>query len=435
MEYSQEFMDKYNELNNDSHKSESFYENLTNSKNESPFVTKIEPILKVEEKYHYLCPNCHKFPFVEFTKSKKSVKFTCSCYNDKEITINELFDENNNYITINNISDSTTIKSVNNDYKGLKCQKCDKDNAGYFCEFCLLNLCKTCMKKEKEHNYIELKAFKIDNDKLNAIITSLNQNNNLNDLSNINDTIYLNLIDSMNIETVSGEEINNFKKFIRIIINDYKNYPNIMHYYNIVNILYFFNLYENKGINNINNNERIQSKEKQEIIIEYLNNNSNINLFNENFVKNNKNNVYLEIDGETYELMSHFKPKSSEMIITVQLVVKENIFEIDMSEMLSNCKNLLSINGISKLKKTKIINQSKMFYNCTSLTEIVDINNWNISKETNNYLMFYNCISLIFFPNSSIKKIRKIYGEKYHNLGIFISKYLQNGKNIIENHD
>ena len=434
MEYSQEYIDhidKYKEQNNDSHKSESFYENLTNSINKSPFNTKIEPILKAEEEYHYLCPNCHKFPFVEFTKSKKRVKFTCSCYNDKEIAINELFEEKNNYITIDNISDSTTIKSVNNYHKGFKCQKCHKDNAGYFCEFCLLNLCKTCMKKEEEHNYIELKAFKIDNDKLNAIITSLNQNNNLNDLSNINDTINLNLLDSMNIEKVSGEEINNFCKFIRIIIKDYKNYPNIMHHYNIINILHFFNSYENKVINTINSNEEIQSKEKEEIIMEYLNNNSNIYLFNENFVKNNKDNVYLVIDGETYELMSQFKPKSNEMIITVHLVVKENIFEIDMSEMFSNCKNLLSINGISKWKKAKIINQSKMFYNCTSLTEIIDINNWNISEETNNYLMFYNCISLIFFPNSSIKEIKKIYAKKYHNLGIFISKYLQNGKKIL----
>ena len=52
MEYSQEYIDhidKYNEQNNDSHKSESFYENLTNSKNESPFITKIEPKLKAEE--------------------------------------------------------------------------------------------------------------------------------------------------------------------------------------------------------------------------------------------------------------------------------------------------------------------------------------------------------------------------------------------------
>ena len=59
--------------------------------------------------------------------------------------------------------------------------------------------------------------------------------------------------------------------------------------------------------------------------------------------------------------------------------MKENIFEIDMSEMFANCINLISINGISKWKKTKIINQYKMFYNCTSLLSIIDINDWKIS--------------------------------------------------------
>ena len=32
--------------------------------------------------------------------------------------------------------------------------------------------------------------------------------------------------------------------------------------------------------------------------------------------------------------------------------------------MFANCVNLVSINGISKIKSTKIINQKKMFYNC-----------------------------------------------------------------------
>jgi hypothetical protein len=30
----------------------------------------IESILKEEGKNHYLCPKCHLFPFIEFTKSK-----------------------------------------------------------------------------------------------------------------------------------------------------------------------------------------------------------------------------------------------------------------------------------------------------------------------------------------------------------------------------
>ena len=104
-----------------------------------------------------------------------------------------------------------------------------------------------------------------------------------------------------------------------------------------------------------------------------------------------------------------------------------------MSEMFANCTNLISINNISKLKKTKIINQYKMFYNCTSLLSIPDIHHWEILEDIDNYLMFYNCISLIFFPNSVLEKIYDIEFEKqnYIDLGILFTKHLQNGKEIL----
>ena len=35
--------------------------------------------------YHYLCPNCYIFPFIEFDESRNIIKYTCSCYNNKEI--------------------------------------------------------------------------------------------------------------------------------------------------------------------------------------------------------------------------------------------------------------------------------------------------------------------------------------------------------------
>ncbi len=106
-----------------------------------------------------------------------------------------------------------------------------------------------------------------------------------------------------------------------------------------------------------------------------------------------------------------------------------------MSEMFANCDNLIYINGISKLKKTKIINQYKMFYNCTSLLSIPDFNDWKISTDIDNYLMFYNCISLAFFPYK-----KEFNFKKYDNafLGIIITKYLKCNneitiKNIIDN--
>ena len=103
-----------------------------------------------------------------------------------------------------------------------------------------------------------------------------------------------------------------------------------------------------------------------------------------------------------------------------------------MYRMFANCLNLISINGISKLKKAKIINQKKMFYNCVSLSSIPDFKEWKISKD-NNYLMFYNCISLAYLPYE--EEILKY--DKDGFLGLIITKSYEfkneiTIKNVIE---
>jgi len=103
-----------------------------------------------------------------------------------------------------------------------------------------------------------------------------------------------------------------------------------------------------------------------------------------------------------------------------------------MYKMFANCINLISINGISKIKKTKIINQRKMFYNCVSLSSIPDFKEGKISKD-NNYLMLYNCISLAYLPYED----EKIKYDKDGFLGLIIAKSYEckNGitiKNVIE---
>ena len=49
-----------------------------------------------------------------------------------------------------------------------------------------------------------------------------------------------------------------------------------------------------------------------------------------------------------------------------------------MNSMFSDCKNLISISGISKWK-TKIINLDRLFYNCESLSSLPDISDWDVS--------------------------------------------------------
>jgi len=91
--------------------------------------------------------------------------------------------------------------------------------------------------------------------------------------------------------------------------------------------------------------------------------------------------------------------------------------------MFANCKNLVYVNGISKIKNNINI---KIFYNCISLSVIPDFEDWKIQKY-NGYLMLY-CISLVFFPYERELNIDE-YDEGF--LGIYITKYLKYNKEII----
>ena len=277
-----------------------------------------------------------------------------------------MFDERNNYITQNNLSSSNflspNIIKVNDNKEGLKCKEHDS-NFKNFCKTCLLNICSKDYFSHFHfpHELIWLEPIKINNEKLNRIITIINSNNFNDSNANIENTKLIPINDNT-FDKITQKDENEFNKFLRIIVNDYKKYPNISHYYNIQNIFYFFNLNDNKENNDNINNNKIIEYEKDEITIKYIKNNSTINLFNEQFVKNNKNKVFLEIEGKNYELKSQYSFENNENeIITIKLIIKEEIFEIDMSEMFANCNNLIYINGISKLKRTKIINQYKMF--------------------------------------------------------------------------
>ena len=123
-------------------------------------------------------------------------------------------------------------------------------NFKYYCKSCLLNLCEKCKEDhhyDNQHEFIEIENT-IDKKKLNEIIPQVNTNNENNIFNEVNDlkineyieTIKLNPIKDNLLEKVTEEEENEFKKLIRIIINDYMNYPNFSHFFNIKNIFIFF---------------------------------------------------------------------------------------------------------------------------------------------------------------------------------------------------
>ena len=92
------------------------------------------------------------------------------------------------------------------------------------------------------------------------------------------------------------------------------------------------------------------------MIIKYnINKDDNkINIFGSDFVKNNKDNCYILIDNQKYDLCEYFKLNNNHK--------NNNILQIQLIETKS------------------ITNMSYMFNNCSSLNSLPDISNWNTSN-------------------------------------------------------
>ena len=401
------------------------------SKNNTPFNSDIESIPISEKQYHYICTECKKFPFIEFCKDLKNIKYTCRCVNNKKILIKDLVDKikENFELPVIFPSEREIPEVNNNDIDGLLCKEHNKKYE-YFCTTCLTNICKNCYLFDHAiHKTVCFKDIKIDDNDMDILIKKTKENISYDD-----EIISLKIEKTKLIETnnyinlITKEEENYFYQLINIIINDYCNCPNYIHFFNIKNIFHFLKIKEKSTIKIIDEKIKINKElnENDEILIEYINNiNNEIKLFSKIFVENNIDKVYLEIEGEILELKKEHIFKSNEKYVKIKLIVKKDIYEIDMYKMFANCYNLISLNGISKWKKTKIINISKMFYNCTSLSSIPDIIDWDISKITDNYLMLYNCISLIFLTNlKKINKTKKLNKKNIYLRGIALTEYL-----------
>ena len=355
----------------------------TTGKRNKLFNTDEESIYNNYNDSHYFCVKCHMFPFIRFNKDRKSVILTCSCFNNKKMLIEELFKI---YSVESSLSIFLSKSNLNlNIENELICKEHNKTFKG-FSKYFLSNYCEDCdnYKNEKfDNDIIRFNDVEIEEKKIEELNKIINDNNDTSEsiikYKKVNDSIY---------EKLEEDEEKRFKKIINIIINDYKNYPNFLHFFNIRNLLYFFDI-EDKPIEkeeDIIIDNLVEKKEP--IIIEYINNISKkTKLFNKIFVNNNKNKFKIEIEGKRLDLIEYYEFKTKEKKVRVKLLINKNISEINMYKMFSNCKNLIYVNGISKLNNISNIN--KIFYNCISLSSIPDFNDWKIEKY-NAYLMFYN---------------------------------------------
>ena len=200
-----------------------FYPSIINNISQSK--DKKNEILKFEC-HHYLCPNCLKFPFIKFCKDRKNIRLTCSCVNNKKILIKEFLNKTNNFDYENS--------SLNIENELL----CKKHKYGrpkkfeYFSKYFLQNYCEDC--DIDMNNCIKFEDIEIEDDK----IYQLNNFRLYEEISNNSENYKTLDINS------SQEEENQFNKLINIIIHDYKNYPNISHFFNIKNLFEFFDIEE-----------------------------------------------------------------------------------------------------------------------------------------------------------------------------------------------
>ena len=117
---------------------------------------------------------------------------------------------------------------------------------------------------------------------------------------------------------------------------------------------------------------------------------SNI-LFGTNFVKNNKDNIKLIINGIESNLIEKYELKES--MNNVQLIINKPLTNLE--DMFFNAKSLKNIEELKYLNTEKVNNFSYIFYGCSSLKDIKPIRNWNVSNGINFSYMLFGCSSLL----------------------------------------
>jgi len=145
--------------------------------------------------------------------------------------------------------------------------------------------------------------------------------------------------------------------------------------------------YENyfDGINSIDIFYQIQGNQQR------------LKLFGDNFVKNNKNNCKIIINGNKYELcnyinISNYNYNHNSKIFKIQLTGIKSIS--DMSYMFHKCNNLFSIPYLSQINTSKVTSMRCLFEHCILLETVEGISDWDIRNVTDIRGLFYNCHSL-----------------------------------------
>jgi Leucine-rich repeat (LRR) protein len=192
------------------------------------------------QRLHFFCKECHKVPKISF-QSYEIVNYYCDCH--------EIINQ-----PINNILSLKIIEESN--FKPTDFLACPihKENYIYFCNDCKTNVCRKCIRNNSDHKDHILQIFDEHfrdlDDIVENILTILKNNNDIN--------------------------IENLKRLMNAIINDYKNFPNYSHFY-IIRQCYFFLTYPKRNDN--------KTKTREFYFIKNISNLNDINIDLKNIKK------------------------------------------------------------------------------------------------------------------------------------------------------
>ena len=154
---------------------------------------------------------------------------------------------------------------------------------------------------------------------------------------------------------------------------------------NKTNIKLNYGTYIKYIINEFNNKYKKEAK-----LLYSTNEEGKYNIFGDKFVKNNKNNIDLIINGIKNNLIQKYKLGKG--INKIELIIKNKITNLEY--MFYECNCLINIDGLKYLDTKDINNFENIFYECSLLSDINALKYWNVSNSKNFENMFYGCSSL-----------------------------------------
>ena len=275
-----------------------------------------------------------------------------------------------------------------------------------FCDYCKKNLCMRC---EMEHNHNQIVSFKIIisnkdeveknledfqkklsklNENMEEIIKMMNKvRNHMNLLYNIYYDIAMNYrIENRNFQKLKNVSlINNIDyNYINEIINSDDIFVKLK---NIVNI---YNKMTSKG------NEMNETK-----MVYKTGNADRIKIVSKDFVKNNKDNCKIIINGEERELSEFIDISNMKNCGEIEVKLKETKTITNMSYMFLDCYNLISLPDFSEWDTSNVTTLQSLFNGCNSLSSLPDISNWNTENVTTIRNIFWGCRKLTQVPDIS----------------------------------